>query len=307
MKGYRSTRSRRRQPPACTRGSAGAARGSPPPGALRSARDAYCSGGRSASIIGSMTNNAAVGTTRSRIAGLPKGRCLPSGLGIHTRRTGLGRYVLPLRCSARSPSPRSTPHAALAAKFRPSTSGAPPLTRRGPTRPQDTPCRARRGTAGSATPWLWRAAPPATSEVFPEGLPHHPVPSSASLPALTRPAPSLHGRYPLPRYDGPVRLPARPGLTRAGVRLAGQRRRPDRRAYARPSRFRRCHRRAGAPVLRLFSWPTCRRHYPGGPAKPGCSAVVAPRREGCGLHGGGLRLGTTGSASASFVSRLARR
>ena len=33
-------------------------------------------------------------------------------------------------------------------------------------------------------------------------------------------APSLGGRYPLHRYYGPIRLPSRPDLTRAGVQLA---------------------------------------------------------------------------------------
>ena len=34
---------------------------------------------------------AAACTTRSRTVGIPSGRCFPSGLGIHTRRTACGR------------------------------------------------------------------------------------------------------------------------------------------------------------------------------------------------------------------------
>src|ERR1700686_5441540 len=44
--------------------------------------------------MGSSTRTAAVCATRSLIAGTPNGLCFPSGLGIHTRRTGCGRYVL---------------------------------------------------------------------------------------------------------------------------------------------------------------------------------------------------------------------
>ena len=104
-------------------------------------------------------------------------------------------------------------------------------------------------------------------------------------------APSLCGRYPLPRYYGPVRLPPRPVLSLAGFQLVTL-----------------GHRRDGSPVLRLFSLQTCRRRYPGGPVKPlGCSALFSPRRGGLGLHGGGLPSWTARSASASFVSRPARR
>jgi len=39
----------------------------------------------------------------------------------------------------------------------------------------------------------------------------------------------------------------------------------------------------------------------------GCSALFSPRRGGLGLHSGGLPPWTAGSASASFVSRPARR
>ncbi len=66
--------------------------------ALRSGRSAYCSGGRSASKIGSNTSRAAARTrfqaTRSRIQGIPRGRKAPGCFfGILTGRTGLGVSV----------------------------------------------------------------------------------------------------------------------------------------------------------------------------------------------------------------------
>src|SRR5262249_10646079 len=42
---------------------------------------------------GSKTTSAAVCTTRSLTIGIPNGLCLPSGLGMYTRRTACGRYV----------------------------------------------------------------------------------------------------------------------------------------------------------------------------------------------------------------------
>jgi hypothetical protein len=70
--------------------------------------------------------------------------------------------------------------------------------------------------------------------------PFHNAPEVRLLPStgITR----LH------RYYGPVRLPKRPGLSLAGVRLV-------------------CDHRLGSPVLRLRSVQTCRRHYPGGTVK----------------------------------------
>jgi hypothetical protein len=90
-------------------------------------------------------------------------------------------------------------------------------------------------------------------------------------------APSLCGHYPLPRYYGPVRLPPRPGLSLAGVRLVVPR-----------------HHRSGSPVLRLFSLQACRRHYPGGPAEPRLFRLIlaqtwglgSPRRRPSPLHHG---------------------
>ena len=85
----------------------------------------------------------------------------------------------------------------------------------------------------------------------------------------------------LPRYYGPLRHPAAPGLSVTGIRLAV------------------ADHAAGLPVLRALSLCTCCRHYPG-TATGGtlCSnppAVAAfPAR-------------VSGSACASSVSRIARR
>jgi len=56
--------------------------------------------------MGAKTSIAAVCTTRSLTVEMPSGRCLPSGLGIHTRRTACGRYVLLLNSCVSSPNHR---------------------------------------------------------------------------------------------------------------------------------------------------------------------------------------------------------
>jgi hypothetical protein len=56
--------------------------------------------------------------------------------------------------------------------------------------------------------------------------------------------------------------------------------------------------------------PPCRHAVATTPVDPrnlGCSALFSPRRGGFGFRGGGLPPCTTGSASTSFVSRLAQR
>src|SRR5712692_11292850 len=88
-------------------------------------RYAYCSGGRSASKIGSSTSIAAVMQTRSRTVEIPSGLSLPLAFGMNTRLIGSGRYVSCLSASASSASHRSTPYASMSAKSWPSTPGAP--------------------------------------------------------------------------------------------------------------------------------------------------------------------------------------
>jgi len=57
---------------------------------------------------------------------MPNGLWFPSGLGIITRRTGIGRYVLPFTSSASPSRNNSTPSAAsMASKLTPSIPGAP--------------------------------------------------------------------------------------------------------------------------------------------------------------------------------------
>src|SRR6266851_697404 len=55
-------------------------------------RYAYCSGGRSASKIGSSTSIAAVMQTRSRTVEIPSGLSLPLAFSMNTRLIGSGRY-----------------------------------------------------------------------------------------------------------------------------------------------------------------------------------------------------------------------
>src|SRR5712691_11087330 len=97
--------------------------------ALRPGRYAYCSGGRSASKIGSSTSIAAVMQTRSRKVEIPNGLSLPLAFGMNTLLMGSGRYVSCLSASASSPSHRCTPYTSISAKSCPSTPGAPLLER----------------------------------------------------------------------------------------------------------------------------------------------------------------------------------
>jgi len=96
--------------------------------ALRSARWAYCSGCRSASNIGSSTRTAAVCATLSRIAGTFNGLCFPSGLGIYTRRTGCGRYVLLFSSCVSSSNHFFNPYFRCPPNVWPSTPAAPRFT-----------------------------------------------------------------------------------------------------------------------------------------------------------------------------------
>ena len=98
-----------------------------------------------------------------------------------------------------------------------------------------------------------------------------------------RPLPST-GITRLRRYYGPIRHPRRPGLSLAGVRLAGPRLPP-----------------LGLPVLRCgFRLRTCRRHYPGRTGGALGPLIVAS-------VDGGLPLMTNGSAPALRVSRFTQR
>jgi len=67
------------------------------------------------------------------------------------------------------------------------------------------------------------------------------------------------------------------------------------------------HHLNGSPVLRLSSLQACRRYYPGGPAEPRLFRPILAQAGGFGFRGGGLPPCTTGSASTTFVSRLAQR
>ena len=90
------------------------------------------------------------------------------------------------------------------------------------------------------------------------------------------------------RYYEPLRLPTRPSLSLAGVWL----------------RVPRPH-RTGSPVVARMSLHACRRHYPGGTAESCRSCPIARAR--LDVSGGGLPLGEEESASASNLSRPARR
>jgi hypothetical protein len=98
--------------------------------AERFGRNPKLTGEKSASKIGSRTILAAVMTTRSATVGMPSGRVAPGlfGLGMWTRRSGRGRYVLSRSCwpspsrNARTPT---TPPSAIDVMVTPSTPGAP--------------------------------------------------------------------------------------------------------------------------------------------------------------------------------------
>ena len=100
--------------------------------ALRRGRKPYDEGRKSASKIGVSTSVTAICTTRSRIVGIPSGRCRPSALGMYRRRTGCGRYVPARSASWISSSTRSTPYCSISASVTRSTPAEPrfDLTRR---------------------------------------------------------------------------------------------------------------------------------------------------------------------------------
>ena len=61
---------------------------------------------------------------------IPSGRCLPSGFGMNTRRTGCGRYVFAPQFGRQFVQPPvSTPYASMSSNVWPSTPGAPSLER----------------------------------------------------------------------------------------------------------------------------------------------------------------------------------
>lgn len=77
--------------------------------ALRLGRYPDEHGRTGASKSGSMTSLHACGPTPSPTVGIPRGRVRPSGVGISTRRTGLGRYRLAFSSSPRFWRNSSTP------------------------------------------------------------------------------------------------------------------------------------------------------------------------------------------------------
>lgn len=86
-------------------------------------------GWKSASKIDPRTSSTAICTTRSFTVGMPSGRWPPLPLGIRTRRTGSGRYVLAFnsRCTASSQRACVSGVATIVDRLSPSTPGAPPL------------------------------------------------------------------------------------------------------------------------------------------------------------------------------------
>src|ERR1700720_2250948 len=248
-------------------------------------RYAYCSGGRSASKIGSSTSIAAVMQTRSRTVEMPSGLSLPLAFGMNTRLIGSGRYVSSLSASASSASHRSTPYASMSAKSRP-----PPVRpcwsgtghRHVPGCLHGSSCRTRHRSDSQLLPSLSRVTPSAASEHVSELLG---CPISRSLTACCvclelRPLPST-GITQLQRYCGPLRHPSAPSLSLTGVRLII----PD---HA-----------SGLPVLRALSLCTCCRHY------PGAAAGRTPRSSRPAVSAFPGRV--AGSACTSSFSRLAQR
>src|SRR5215470_14570409 len=158
--------------------------------------------------------------TRSRKVGMPNGLSLPLAFGMYTLLIGSGRYVSCLSASASSPSHRCTPYASMSAK-----------------------------SGSRLLPSLSRATPSAVSEHSSE-LIGCPIPRSLTTSCVRLELRSLPspGVTRLQRYYEPLRLPAAPSLSLAGIWLII----PD---HA-----------VGSPVLRTLSLCTCCRHYPGAAA-----------------------------------------
>jgi len=97
--------------------------------ALRPGRKPSEHGWKSAPKIGPSTSRAAICTTLSLTLGRPSGRWPPLLLGINTRRTGAGRYVLVFHSSSSpvSQCERVSGVAVICPSVCPSTPGAPPL------------------------------------------------------------------------------------------------------------------------------------------------------------------------------------
>ena len=189
-------------------------------------------------------------------AGMPNGRCLPSGFrDVHTPdRLGLIR-ALPefFRQFVQPPVPSRTPRC-------PRTSGRPPRAaavvqaaahRQMPGRLFGTPCRTGRRTGSRASSSLWCATPSATSQPLLEVLGSSPISrlSATSCVDLELEAPSLRRSYPASTVlrASPPPDPAQPV------------------PHGRPVEEFSAPRRSGFPCCVDLPVPTCRRHYPGGP------------------------------------------
>ena len=163
------------------------------------------------------------------------------------------------------------------------------MHRPSPGRPGGTPCRTARRTGSQAIPSLWHATSPGVSEPFPEVRGSRQSPGSHALSDVDlelRPLPST-GVNRLQRYYEPVRHPARPGLSLAGVRLG---------SHALPP--------VGLPVLPGCS--VCSHAVVNTPVEP----LVHVASRGVSLifpSGCGLPRFLGGSASTFGLSRPARR
>ena len=173
----------------------------------------------------------------------PSGLCLPSGLGMYTRRTGCGSIRLLPEFFRQFVQPAV--HAVrldvlerLAVDPRRAVVGTAAVVGELPGRRVGTPCRTARRTDSRAISSLWRATPPGASQPSVEVIGSRQSPGCRSLRDVDlelRPLPST-GVTRLRRYYGPLRHPRRPGLSLAGVRLR----------VTRPHRL-------GFPVLRWIS------------------------------------------------------
>ena len=158
---------------------------------------------------------------------MPNGRCLPSGFGIYTRRTACGRYVFFRSSSASSPSHFVTAVLLdvlerLAVHARGAAVGPAALVGVPAAHPPGTPCRTARRSGSWVLSSLWHATPPAASQPLSGGarlIANLPAVATSYVVLELRPLPST-GITRLRRYYGPLRLPRRPGLSLAGVRLA---------------------------------------------------------------------------------------
>ena len=124
--------------------------------ALRFGRKPYEHERKSASKIGSSTSRVAACTTRSRIVGMPRGRCFPSAFGMYRRRTAAGRSL-----PARRTSPLHT-RSYSAWKRLPGCRLATDHSRRWSSRTLSTGLRPR-GKLGPVLPAMPSRLPPSTA------------------------------------------------------------------------------------------------------------------------------------------------